>query len=153
MGLVGSGVAVPYWFLSCWLFYQDDFTPLTALFTSLADLHIPFLFSILDSHVVVTLFLVTLLTILGIFHYWHTSYQDKFRIRKLYGFFIRMDMYLFLLFCLQPQHSSMLLRLIILSTAPLTAHFIALTQSRATNIMTCIILFFILVLTVYNLWM
>lgn len=147
------GITLPCWFLLCWGVYQDDFTILVDYLASYGDFQTPFLFSILDSHVLVTFFFVAILTILGTFHYWQTSYQDKFRIRQLYGFFIRMDLFLILLFCLQPQHGTMLLRLMILNTAPLVAHFIALTQNRATNIMSCIIIFFILALTVYNLWM
>lgn len=147
------GILTPYWLLLCWEVYQDDYTLLTPHVTALGDIHIPFQFSVLSPHLSITFVYIAILAILGILHFWKTSYQDKFRIRQLYGFFIRMDLALFLLFCLQPQHGTILLRLIIINTAPLIAHFTALTQERVTNIIFCVILISVILLTAYNLWM
>ena len=147
------GVTVPYWFLLCWFFYQDDFTPLTTSLASLTDLRMPFAFSELDSHQIITAAFIILLAVLGILHFWQTSYQDKMRIRMLFGFFIRMDLLIILIFCIQPQHYDILIRLIIINTAPLIAHFIALTRQRVTNILFCGIVILSIALTAYHLWM
>ncbi len=147
------GVTLPYWFALGWSAYQSDFTLWADHFASLVTFQTPFDFSGLDTHHVVTLCFVTVLAIFGTLHYWRASYLDKMRNRMLYGFFIRMHMFLLLLFFLQPQRYDLLLRLMILNTAPLVAHFIALTQQRVTNIIFCVITLAALFLTIYNLWM
>ncbi len=147
------GIFTPYWILFCWEVYQNDYTLLMTHITALGDFQIPFQFSALAPHLSITFVYIAILTTLGIIHFLKISYQDKFRIRQLYGFFIRMNLFLFLLFCLQPQHGTILLRLIIINTAPLIAHYIALTQERITNIISCVIIISVILLTAYNLWM
>ena len=41
----------------------------------------------------------------------------------------------------------------IITTAPLIAHFIALTHTKVTNIAFCVLTGLTLLLTAYNLWM
>ena len=53
---------------------------------------------------------------------------------------------------LQSQHQEVLLKLMIVNTAPLIGHFIALTRTRFTNVAFCVMLFVALFITVYNLW-
>ena len=54
---------------------------------------------------------------------------------------------------LQPQHYYYLIRLLIISTSPLIAHYITLTSTRLTNISFILILILSILLTTYNLWM
>lgn len=147
------GVLTPYWFAGCWLIYQEDDTPLTEHFTSLADFQPLFDFSILTAGEIATFVFVVFLAALGAIHFWHTSYLDKIRIRHFYGFFIRMNLLTFLLICLQPQHFDPLLRLAIVNTAPLIAHYISLTNTRLTNAVFCVVVAIAFSLTVYNIWM
>jgi hypothetical protein len=78
---------------------------------------------------------------------------DSFRIRLLFEIFIWMDLAAVVFLFLQPQHYDLLLRLLFINVAPLVAHFIVLTSTKATNVMFILITFVILVLTAYNiLW-
>ena len=146
------GIITPYWFLLCWYFYQDYPEALVSHFEALGHFQMPFDFSSLSRHQMVTFFFVLALAILGSLHFWRSSYQDKIRIRMFFGFFIRADFFLIILFCLQPQHYDLLLRLMIVNTTPLIAHFIALTGKRVTNIMFCCMVVIALVITAYNIW-
>lgn len=147
------GIMTPYWFLFFWFFYQNHTEALETHFAALGHFQMPFDFSSLNSHQVVTLLFVFALAVLGSIHYWQSSYQDKIRNRMFFGFFIRMDTFLIVLLCLQPQHYDLLLGLMIVNTAPMIAHFIALTSKRVTNITFCCMVVIALVITVYNLWM
>lgn len=134
------GLLTPYWFALLWLIYQRDFTPLTdhlALLTSFSHpLGLPLqwegegggsspLFS----------FLFTLiLTVAGLVHFWHHSYEDKIRTRQLYGFFSVLSLLTLLLIALQPQLFNPLMRLTFICVSPIIAHFLTLTSTRWTNI-------------------
>ena len=147
------GVITPYWFGGCWLIYQEDFEPVTDHFRQLAEFQFPFDYSLLSASQIITFFFIVIIATIGTIHYWRTSYNDKIRIRQLYGIFIWMDALSILFVCLQPQHYDSLIRLMIINTAPLIAHFIALTQTRVTNITFHILYLTAIVLTAYNLWM
>ncbi len=147
------GFTTPYWFCACWFLFHDDFSPLINHLSSLGDFTLPFDFSSIDNKQITVSLFLAVFAILGALHYWQTSYQDKFRVRQLYGFFIRMNLITFLLFCLQPQHSDILIRIMVINTAPLVAHFIAQTNQRATNILFCVMIITTLAFTAYTLWM
>jgi len=57
------------------------------------------------------------------------------------------------LLVLQPQHYDVLMRLLIINTAPFAAHFVALTYTKLTNIAFCVIVGLCLLITAYCLWM
>lgn len=147
------GLATPYWIAASWCLYTRDFTPFTDHFSPLTVFHVPFDLSILDTSQTVTIIILVVITVVGAFHFWHTSYLDKFRIRQLYSLFIRMDFAVFLLILLQPQHYDHLLRLAIVNTAPLAAHFFALTHSKLSNLTFIGVSLFVLLFTAYNIWM
>jgi hypothetical protein len=63
-----------------------------------------------------------------------------------------MDLFAFALMCFQPQHNDMLLRIIIINTAPLISHFLALTSTKFTNVAFFVLTGVILFITAYNLW-
>jgi hypothetical protein len=88
----------------------------------------------------------------GITHYVRKHQGDKIRIRLLYGFFAWMDIAALLFLALQPQHYDGLLRIIIVCTAPLVAHFVTLTSTKVTNIAFFIITGIMILLTAYSLW-
>ena len=70
----------------------------------------------------------------------------------LYQFFITMNLLSAVLLVIMPQHYDFLLRMMIINTSPLIAHFIALTRTRVTNIAFYVITLSALMLTAYNLW-
>ena len=53
---------------------------------------------------------------------------------------------------LQPQHYDVLIRLLIINTAPLIGHFIALTHTKVTNIAFYAIVIICLLVTAFNAW-
>ncbi len=147
------GIATPYWFWSCWLGWHEDFTPLADHFVPLGDFSLPFDLSLLTSHHLVTFGYVVLLALVGTVHYIRKHHDDKIRIRLLYGAFMWMSLMSTVFIFLQPQHYDMLIRILIISTAPLLGHFLALTHTRLTNIAFIVIVAATLIITGYNLWM
>ena len=140
------GVATPYWFGALWFIYQRDFTPLAAHFAQLgrwgtgADGQpLPYLTQLLSLTVSQTaaLALTTVLTLTGMLHFWLRSYEDKIRIRLLYGFFAVLWLLAVAMLAAQPQHYDVLMRLVVVCGSPFIAHYFTLTHSRLTNIVFC----------------
>ncbi|MBF1445641.1 MAG: hypothetical protein HXN53_07700, partial [Prevotella nigrescens] len=73
------------------------------------------------------------------------------RTRMLYSFFIQMNTLSIIFLCLQPQHFDALLGIIIASTAPLIAHFFALTNTKFTNFTFKFLALGTIAITVFNL--
>ena len=70
----------------------------------------------------------------------------------LYSFFIWMDLFTIALMAFQPQHYDMLLRMMILNTSPLIAHFLTLRSTKITNVAFYVLTGLILIITAYNVW-
>ena len=146
------GILTPYWFIFGWLVYQQDFSPLTSHFSPLLDFQFPIRYNHLSTGKLMTWALLVVCFLTGIIHFIRKSSYDSIRIRLLYGFFIWMDLFAFALMCFQPQHNDMLLRIIIINTAPLIAHFLALTSTKITNVAFFVLTGLILIITAYNVW-
>lgn len=146
------GLLTPYWIAAGWLIYQEDFTLMTTHFLPLLEFQQPFELGLLTLSQLLTLAFVVILALTGTIHYIRTSYNDKIRIRQLYSIFIWTDVVTIIFLCVQPQHYDILMRLLIINTAPLIAHFIALTHTRITNIAFFVISVTALLLTAYNIW-
>ena len=98
------------------------------------------------------IFLTTLLAI-SISHFWLKSYEDKIRIRLLYGFFVAFSVFCLVWICLQPQLYSILLRILIVCASPLIAHFFVFTTSRKatiTFIVTIVLAVFLTILNIFD---
>ena len=147
------GIATPYVLVLSWAIYLNDLTPIIDHFSPLFNLHMPFDMSTLSINQMITFIFLVAMAIVGALHFWHTSYLDKFRIRQIYSLFIRMDIAVFFLILLQPQHYDHLIRLGIINTAPLVAHFFALTNTKLSNLTFVATTIFILLFTAYNIWM
>ena len=146
------GLLTPYWFVCAWLAYQKDLTPLISHLSPLIDFQFPIRHASLGFNILITCGLLVICAAIGIVHFIRKSSYDSIRIRLLYGIFIWMDLFAFALLVFQPQHYDMLLRIIIINTAPLTAHFLALTYTKITNAAFLVLTGLILLVTVYNLW-
>jgi uncharacterized membrane protein len=70
----------------------------------------------------------------------------------LFEVFIVMDICSFVFIILQPQHYDFLMRIMIINTAPLIAHFVALTRTWFTNAFFGLICLAAIAITAYNLW-
>ena len=146
------GVLTPYWFAECWYFYRGEpwalfehFQPL-ATFGSIAD------YSVVTPGQTTFYFLLVGLGIIGTIHFIHKSYLDSIRVRLLYSIFIWTDLLVAVFLALQPQHYDLLIRLMIVNTSSLVAHFFALTSTKVTNVVFYTTLIAIMTLTAYNLW-
>ncbi|MBQ7513271.1 MAG: hypothetical protein IJS95_02640 [Prevotella sp.] len=146
------GLLTPYWLWGSWLMFKNKLPKLTTHFTQLTDFQTPVHDSTFSTGETAALTLFGLCAIIGIIHYTRKSFLDKIRTRMLFGFFIWIDLFSFAFLMLQPQHSDMLIRFIIISTAPLIAHFLALTATRFTNMVFCVLGVLTLFLIGYQLW-
>lgn len=146
------GVLTPYWFAIGWFIFQQDYDTLIGHFTALAEFQ-----PVCDcSQLTLSQLLVFALTIIllttGMVHFLRNSFKDKIRTRQFYGYFIIMAWASAIFLMLQPQHYDVLMRLIIINTAPVIAHFIALTYTKVTNVAFYVIVAACLLVTGYNLW-
>lgn len=141
----------PYWFASVYFIFQKDFTPLAHHFAQLTYLPFPYDYTSLSVSQIAAFILVVILTLMGIVHSWLRSFEDKIRIRQLYGYCTTMSFVLIFFIILQPQHYYILMRMLLVYTSPLIAHFLTLTHSKATNILFIISLALTFCLTIFNL--
>ena len=146
------GLLTPYWFLCSWLVYKANFTQLVDHFSRLTDFVFPVNYARLSISFMAVLALLFVSTLIGIVHFLRKSFNDKIRIRMLIGFFIWMNLLSIVFIVIQPNQQDMLLRLMIINTSPLIAHFIALTSTRYTNMMFYFLCAATLLITVFNVW-
>ena len=148
------GLITPYWLLAGWAIYHyresfidhfiHYFVPEAFSFSYGVD-------SLSPIQVGLILFTVFLLVFCSI-HFIRKSYLDKIRVRQLYYSFILLASYSLLIILLLPDNEGLAIRVLILATSPLLGHFMALTNTKLTNIAFCILTAAILLLTGFNLW-
>lgn len=100
--------------------------------------------------------LLTLLAFIGVIHYLSTSYNDRIQVRMLLYIFVFQFFIVEIYVALQPQHLTTMLPILMVTSAPLTAHFFALTRSWFTNALFVLSLLSFLALGYLNLlfpWM
>lgn len=128
------GLLTPYWLWTAWLLYQQDLQPLVVHFEELTHWTFPPAYGSIGVGRLVALGFTLALAATGAIHFWTRSYEDKIRIRLLYGFFTTMTVYSTLLLALLPHHYEPLMRLLLVTASPLIAHFFTHTSSRLTNV-------------------
>lgn len=146
------GVIMPYWFLSAYYIYIGDIMPIVDHIATIANYEPLFIYKNCSINDFLPLCFIILLAITGSIHFLRTSYKDKIRTRMIYEMFITMSVATIVLILLQPQHANIATHLLIISTAPLIGHFLALTSTKITNIASLAIMATALVITALNLW-
>lgn len=147
------GIITPYWFASLWFIFQWDFTPLVDHLSGLGHFVFPINYSSLSlEQIFIYLFLV-IISGAGIIHFWQYSYEDKIRIRQLFGFFTAVNIATLIFIAFQPHQYDHLIRPAIVCTSPIVAHFFTLTSHRFTNIAFIVFLVTCIITTITNLWM
>ena len=146
------GLITPYWLLAGWAMYHYR----ESIFTHLTHDFVPETFSfgvdaITSIQMGMILFTVFLLVISSI-HFIRKSYLDKIRVRQLYYSFIMLACYSLLIIFLLPDNEGLAFRMLIVATSPLFGHFMALTNTKLTNIAFIVLTTAILLLTGFNLW-
>lgn len=147
------GLLAPYWFLSLWLIYTRDFSPLAEHLSGLWSVGMPFDYRGLTVLRLVTYVLTLALMLTGIIHFWLRSYEDKIRIRLLYGFFFYLGLFAMLVIAVLPQYYDLFIPLAFICVSPLVGHFVAHTNTRVTNIAFIVIIVLVFLITILNLWM
>ncbi len=127
------GLLTPYWLMLPWLVFQKDFTLWTNHVQRLITFHQPFDYTAVSVPQMAIFLFALALSIVGMAHFWNRSYEDKIRIRLLYGFFTTMTLVCAVFLIVQPQYYATLMRLMLVFASPLIAHFFTLTSSRLTN--------------------
>ncbi len=145
------GVCTPYWLGLCLLIWADDFSLLINHFMDIVNFQVTPEVTWTTSQTAVYLLIITL-SVMGFVHYIRNLGHDKIRIRLIYGFLLWLDFFLMVVLFLQPQLYDQLIRFMIILSAPPFAHLLALTSTKTTNIMFCIIVATTLLLTSYNIW-
>ena len=146
------GVLTPYWFVGGYCVYADKLDALVGhvqglwTFAPIADING------LDLHQIVTFVLLAFVSVVGMVHFYRNSYKDKIRTRMLFETFTTFNLIIMVFMVLQPQHFNSLLGMLIVSTAPLTGHFISLTNTKLTNATFVVLLFVVMAITVFNIW-
>lgn len=147
------GILTPYWLASIWLFYLDDFTPMTEHLADFGNFVFPADYQAVSIEQWLIYAFLTVTSIAGIIHFWMYSYEDKIRIRQLYGFLIAMSLATLIYIALQPHQYHIFIRMAIVCCSPIIAHFLTLTSTRLTNILFFVIIGACICITAINLWM
>lgn len=146
------GLLVPYWFMGVYDVYKNQFGRLIEHFTSIIIFQSPFDCSVVSTPQLLTFSYISLLAFVGISHSLGSRSGDKIRTRMFYEMFSLIDVSCIAFIILQPQYFDGLLPIMIVTTAPLIAHFFAFANTTFNNIVFQLILGSAFVLTVYNLY-
>ena len=138
--------------LTPFIIYFQHFSVVKAHFGALYSLQPVADYSQMTLNQLLTAVFIVLLAMTGIVHFWRNSSADRIRIRQFYGLFTMITIVAAVALFLLPQYYDFLLRLLIINTAPLIAHFLTLTNTRITNIAFYVICATALILTAINLW-
>lgn len=144
------GVIAPYWFVAAWLIYTGNYAWLGTHFINVLQFGTPFYLVDIQLHEWLTFAFVLLCAIIGGAHFIMYSYQDRIRIRLFYEMFIVLDGLTMFFALIQPQHFDCLLGMAIVLTAPIIGHWLALTSSKISNIVSILLAAAAFVLTIYN---
>lgn len=147
------GLISPYWFIGGYYAYTQQLDTLVNHIMGITRFQPLFDYSTITMQQMLTFGFILLVALIGIVHFLRSSYNDKIRTRMIYETFITVDICCIIFLILQPQHYDQLIRIIIINTAPLIAHYIALTRTAITNITFLVLTAGMLALTAYNLWM
>lgn len=149
-GLIG--LTVPYWFFFAYTFYYDKmdlfYRPLLEI------IHFqPISYHTLGLEKIISWGVITLISLISSVHYFSVSYLDKVRTRIFLSFLIAVEVWIYLLGALQPQHFNVLLQMQIIICSILTGHLFTLTRNRFTGIFFIVTFVLLIALTINNLWM
>ena len=162
------GLIAPWWFIVTWCFFNGDWTWLATHFEQLYTFEPPFgnLRSVADGvwpvafsqqpatglQLLISIAFVLLLSLIGTVHYLRNNSRDKIRTQMIFEMIIILQLLTTAFAIVQPSQASMLLTILIINASVLAGHFIALTNTRLTNILFCLLVATCLLITAYNLW-
>ena len=147
------GLATPYWFMTGWLLWKKEgnFDIIFSMFSRQDIIQFPFDFGTMPLSTQLVVLITTVMMVIGSIHFIHSSFRDKIRVRQLYYSFIIIGFFSLALLVLQPQNE-LALRMLIIAASPLIGHYWALTNSRISNVIVCVLSVALILLTAFNLW-
>lgn len=145
------GLLLPYGVIAAVLAVRGDLFRLGYHFLALAEFSHPFAYTSLSVGQLVSLAFVVLCALIGSIHFLRQSHNDNIRTRQFYYLFIIIDLLAFAYLCIQPSQYEALLGILIVNTAPLIGHFVALTHTKWTNLTFFALAIISTALIVYNL--
>lgn len=146
------GLILPYWFIGAYGFLLGDATLMIPHFEALLEFGPIADWQDVGRAEIITTCFVVLLSVMGMIHFRLNNYKDKIRTRMLFEIFSVMNLCLIVFIVLQPNMIEPLLTLLIVNTAPMLAHYIALTNTKITNVSFYIIILITLGITISNVW-
>lgn len=146
------GLICPYWFSLLWFGLTGEMDWYSAHFMALADFYEPLDLSLWTVHQLVSFLFIILLTLISAVHFFNTSYKDKIRTRMIFEMLLVIAVFTAVLMVLQPSLYDPFVRILIISASPLVGHYLALSESRLSNITFIGMLLCVLGLTIWNLW-
>lgn len=146
------GALVPYWFAAGWLWYTGQIEAYAASFAA-AFRFAPADYAAVPLNLVATAGVVALLALAAILHFVRTAYNDKIRTRMLFYSFIIIETALLAALALVPSRADVLLRLLLVATAPLVGHHLTLGRGRLVTVWFYACLVLLAALCVFNVLM
>lgn len=145
------GIVTPYWFWICGLYYTDNIPLLYQHIDELVCWYPIGDTSMLTPRHWMVAGLTIIATLIGITHCLRRKSADNIRTRLFYSIFMWGSLLAIVLLILQPQHYDMLLRLLTICASPIIGHYIALTNTRVTNVTFLVLTVLALLVTINNL--
>lgn len=145
------GLLLPYWFLFCYTFLTDQLRVFRASILSLYTFS-PTVYSGIQIEILIAVGVITLLSLISTIHYLIVSYQDKTQTRIYYSFFILLEVCIYIMGALQPQHLQPLLLMQIIIVSFLISHLIVLSHTRFSLIMLIATFIILTVWTLFEVW-
>lgn len=147
------GVVVPYMFWGAYGVYTGYVDTVYSHIMEFVTFGELFDYSHLSVQEIVTAAFVCLLSFTGMIHFRRNNYRDRIRTRMVFEIFTTFALATIVFIVLQPVHFNYLLSMLMVSTAPMIGHYIALTKTWITNISFYVMMLAALLITVSNIWM
>lgn len=148
-GLVGW--ALPYWFLLGYAYFYDTIELFYQPFIELTSFH-PITMQSFSLWEIATLGYLFILFLVSYIHCLVAGYEDKIRTRSYLYFLIFLCFCTFVYILLQPTLTLHLLPILLISASILIGHFVALTNSRLSNVLFICALLGLVLLFGFNVW-
>lgn len=145
------GLLLPYWLYAGWKALNGNFGWIVTHFSQIGVWETLSWSSsnfVLD---MIVLSFIVVLMLIGTVHFFRRSYLDKLRTRYLYDMFIFLAVVMLIFLAVLPNSHYVVIHLLIVCVSPLIAHFIALTNTRATNLTFILLLVTSIVLIILTL--
>ena len=147
------GLLFPYWIVGGYYLYIGNIGWLIGHLEHITCFPAFFDYSVIDKMQIIMYAVLVILAFTGIVHLNRNSYKDKIRTRMFFEIFMIVDFITIVFLALQPVYYDFLIGIIVVNTAPLIAHFMALSGTKITNISFFVIMIAVMALTLCNIWM